>query len=195
MKRKHLFIIVMVAIPLILTLGSCAKPPEAEINEAKSAVARAESDPDVPVYAPDSLAKAIKSLSLMNKELDAKKYDSAKTLALETTQNAENAISDAAAAKKKAKSSASALLSSVKTSLEETKKALASAKKIRGIKLSFTSADSDIEAAEIFLSAAEKDFNSGSYKTSIEKGDSAKNKLMILTKQISDAVRAASKKK
>ncbi len=66
---------------LILGLFACAKPPQAEIDAAKAAVAKAAANSDVVTYAPEALAKAQDALSRMQTELTAKHYDKVKTLA------------------------------------------------------------------------------------------------------------------
>ena len=195
MKKTDCISIIIISLALIFILGSCAKPPTAEVEEAKAAVAGAESNSDVQMYAADALAKAKDSLTRMKKELDAKKYDSARTLALEATKNAGEAVSSAKTAKERIKTSTSAVLGSLKNALIETEKALTEAKKIRGIKLDFTSSDAEIDAVRKALASAEIDFNAASYKTAAEKGESAQSRLSSLTKSISDAVRSASKKK
>ena len=47
MNRNKLLHAAVVAIALAAFLGSCAKPPQAEIDAAKEAVAKAESDADL----------------------------------------------------------------------------------------------------------------------------------------------------
>lgn len=195
MNRMKWLAITIISLTLILTLGSCTKPPTAEADAARAAVEAAESNPDVPVYAANTLARAKDSLSRMESEITAKNYDSAKALALETEKTANEAVSEAKTAKERAKSSASSLLDSLKINIAETEKALASAKKTRGIKLDFAAASAEIAAVKKSADSAGNDFNSGAFKASIEKGESAQSKLSALNKLISDAVRSASKKK
>lgn len=194
MKKIKVIAIIMISLTLIISMNSCAKPPTAEVDAAKAAVASAESNPDVPMYAADALARAKDSLSKMQKELDAKIYDSAKALALETVKNANAAVADAKAAKERIKSSASSLLDSLKKGLEETEKALTSAKKTRRIKLDFAAVSAEIGTIKKAADSAVSDFNSGAFRTALEKGESVQSSLSALNKLISDAVRAASKK-
>ncbi len=129
MKTIKLLTLIIISLTLILALGSCAKPPTAEADAARASVAAAESNPDVPMYAANTLSRAKDSLSRMQNELDAKKYDSAKTLALETVKIADEAAAEAKTAKERVKSSASSVFDSLKKNIAETEKALAAAKK------------------------------------------------------------------
>jgi len=185
----------LMSVALVATLGACAQPPKAEVEAAKAAITRAESDADVPVYAADSLARAKDTFARMQKELDAKKYDSAKALAQETVQAADKAISDAKANKDRAKNSAASTLSAVKTAIGEAETALAAAKKTRGVKLDFAAAAEELEGIKKSAAAAEGDFNNGMYKQALEKAESAQSKLRDLSSRIADAVREAGKKK
>jgi len=195
MKKIKWLSIIIISLTLILALGSCAKPPTAEADAARAAVAAAESNPDVPMYAANTLARAKDSLSRMQNELDAKKYESAKTLALETVKIADEAAAEAKTAKERVKASASSVFDSLKKNIAETEKALAAAGKTRGIKLDFTAASAELAAIKKAMDAAGSDFNSGAFKTSLEKGESAQSRLTALNRLISDAVRDASKKK
>ncbi len=195
MKHMKWIAAALISVALVATLGSCAKPPKAEVEAAQAAIAKAESDADVPVYAADSLSRAKDTFARMQKELDAKKYDAAKALAQETVQAADKAIADAKANKERAKSSASSTLSAVKTAIGEAEAALAAAKKTRGVKLDFAAVAEELEAIKRSASSAEADFNNGLYKIALEKAESAQSKLRDLSSRIADAVREAGKKK
>ncbi len=195
MKRTKWLIAAIISAALVAALGSCAKPPVAEVEAAKAAVAKAESDADVPVYAADSLSRAKDSLSRMQKEYDAKKYDAAKTLAQETVQAADKAISDARSNKERVRSSASSTIAAVKAALAETEGALAGAKKNRKVKLDFAAVADELAAVKKTIAAAESDYNGGSFMAAQDKAESAQSKLRDISSRIADAVRAAGKKK
>lgn len=195
MNRKTMIFTALAAVALVVYLGSCAKPPQAEIDAAKEAVAKAESDADAPVYAAETLASAKDSLSRTLKESEAKRYDQAKALALETVQIAEKAISDGKAGKERAKTSAASTIESVKSDVADAEKALAGARKTRGVKLDFAAVASEIDAVKKNLAAAESDFNNGAYKYALEKAESAQAAIRDITGRISTAVRAVSRKK
>ena len=195
MKHGSWLTAALISVALVATLGACAKPPKAEVDAAQAAIARAESDADVPVYAADSLARAKDTFSRMRKELDAKKYDAAKALAKETVQAADKAIADAKTNKDRAKNSAASTLGAVKTAIGEAETALAAAKQTRGVKLDFAAVGEELEAIKRSATSAESDFSNGMYKPALEKAESAQSKLRDLSSRIADAVREASRKK
>jgi hypothetical protein len=121
------------ALSFALALGSCAKAPQAEVDAARSAVAAAAQNGDVPVYAPDTLKRAQDSLSTMEAELKAK--------------------------------------------------------------LDFKALASMLASAKSTVAEAKADFDSGSYGPARDKAIGAKTSLADLTRQISEGVQAATKKK
>ncbi|HCM26287.1 MAG: hypothetical protein A2Z99_00865 [Treponema sp. GWB1_62_6] len=195
MNKSKFVAIAGVALSLTLALGSCAKPPVAEMDAATAAVSRAEGDADVVAYAADSLKRAKDSLARMQGEADAKRYDAAKTLALETVQAAEKAIGDGKTGKERAKQTATDLSGTIKASLIEAENALAGARKTRGVRLDFAGIGAEITEAKNSVAAFESDFNSGNYRGAIQKGETLRSKLADIINRISEAVRAASKKK
>lgn len=184
-----------IALALSVAFGSCAKPPVAEMDAATAAVSRAESDADVVAYAADSLKRAKDSLARMQGEADAKRYDAAKTLALETVQAAEKAIADGKTGKERAKQTATDLVGAIKASLVEAENALASARRTRGVKLDFNSISTEIAEVRNATGAFESDFNAGNYRGAVQKGETLRSKLADIVNRISEAVRAASRKK
>ncbi len=180
---------------MLMVLGSCAKAPTAEMNTAAAAVAKAEGDSDTVEYAPDSLKRAKDSLSRMQAESAAKKYEAAKTLALEAVQAAEKAMADGKAGKARAKEEATSLLASVKAALLEAESALVSAKAVRGIVFDFTAAAQDMQSAQRSVATMETDLANENFKIALEKGQNARSLLGSLQNRIAEAVRAASRKK
>jgi len=195
MKRWKSAIALIVAFALTLALGSCAKPPKAELDAAVAAYARAEKDADAVAYAPDSLKRAKDLLARLQSEYAAKKYDSAKTLAAETTQAAEKAIADGKANKERMKGTAAALVETVKSAIVEAEKALAAAKKAKGVKLDFNALAAELETIKASVTQAEADFGRADYKSATEKLQAAQTRIADLTNTVAEAVRAVSKKK
>ena len=81
---------VLIPVVLIAALGACAKPPQADIDAAKAAVATASQNPDIVAYAADTLKTAQDKLAQMQTELDAKHYDKVKSLAMDAKSAAES---------------------------------------------------------------------------------------------------------
>jgi flagellin-like hook-associated protein FlgL len=179
----------------VLVLGACAKPPTAEIEAATAAVAKAEADSDAVLYAGPSVSRAKDSLARMQAAVAAKQYDDAKTLAQETIQAAEKAITDGAVAKNRARDESTALLLAVKTALAETDAALTAAAKVRGINLDVAGTDREIQAAGKVVDAMGTDVSSGKYSEALTKGQSVRSTLGTIQQRISTAVQAVSRKK
>ena len=195
MNRAKLIGFSVLALLVLIVVGSCAKAPTSEMNTAAAAVAKAEGDSDTVEYAPDSLKRAKDALSRMQAESAAKKYEAAKTLALEAVQAAEKAMADGKAGKARAKEEAAGLLSSVKAALLEAESALASAKAVRGIVFDFTVAAQDMQSAQRSVATMETDLANENFKIALEKGQNARSLLGSLQNRIAEAVRAASRKK
>lgn len=194
MKRYNLRITGILLLSLVVFF-SCAKPPTAEMEAAKAAVAKAQADTNANLYAPEALKRATDSLAKMNAEADAKRYDNAKVLAAETVKLADQAIAEGNAGLERAKDEAAGLIASGKSLVLEVTNALNGAKKVARINLNFTQVTAQFNEAKTTLAAAEKDQSSGNYKNAIEKGKAARSALSDILSTISNAVQAASKKK
>jgi hypothetical protein len=179
----------------IVFLGACAKPPTAEIEAAKAAVTRAENDPDAAAYAESSLARARDALSRAYAEMNARRYDSAKTYAEEATSAAEKAISDGRTAASRSKEEANTLLAQVKLLLAETEAALENAKEVPRVQLDFPALTDSIDNARNDISQAESANNANLPRESLEKSHSARATLGDVQVKINEGVRGASRKK
>lgn len=194
MKRSVLWGTLILAI-VALGLGACAKPPTDEVEAANLSLARAEADADVREYAPGSLSDARSLVVRMEEELDAKRFDSAKSLALEATDAARKAIDDGANAKARARSEAISQISSAKASLEEVQQSLRAAKRVNGVSLDFDAVDGDVAVAAQTISAAENDLSASGFKAADSKAQSARSMLSGISQRISEAVQKATRRK
>jgi uncharacterized lipoprotein NlpE involved in copper resistance len=183
------------AVLLILGLFACAKPPQAEIDAAKAAVAKAAANSDIVAYAPGALARAQDALSRMQTELTAKHYDKVKTLALEASAAAEKALTEAVANKDKVKADADALIAAMKKKLLEVEKTINAAKKIRNTKLDFAALAKALAGAKTSLAEAGTDFTNGSFMNAWNKASAVQTTLADGEKTVADAVQAATKRK
>jgi len=180
---------------LILGLFACAKPPQAEIDAAKAAVAKAAANSDVVTYAPELLARAQDALSRMQAELTAKKYDKVKTLALEASAAAEKAITDAVTNKEKVKADAAALIAAMKRAIPEAEKTIAAAKRIPRTGLDFAALARAIARARSSLTAAEADQANGNFMAALNKASDVQTALADGERTVATAVQAATKRK
>ena len=180
---------------LIFGLFACAKPPQAEIDAAKAAVAKAAANSDVVTYAPEALARAQDALSKMQTELTAKHYDKVKTIALEASAAAEKALADATANKEKVKADAAALIAAMKKKLTEAEKTITAAKRIPRTGLDFTALAKALTGAKTSLTEADADYANGNFMAAWNKATAVQTTIADREKTVADAVQAATKKK
>ena len=191
---KYLKVLIPVVL-VLLALGACAKPPQADIDAARAAVASAAKNDDVMAYAPDTLKSAQDKLAQMETELGAKHYDKVKTLALDAQATAGSASNDAAKNKEKAQADASTLVDAMKKALPDAEAKIATAKRVRGIKLDFKALGQQLTDAKAAVADAEKDLVAGSFASALQKATAIQAQLNDAEKVASDAVQAASTKK
>jgi hypothetical protein len=185
----------IVPLLLVCALFACAKPPQADIDAARAAVATAEKNADVVAYAPDTLKSAQDKLAQMNTELGAKHYDKVKTLALDAKTTAEAAVNDAARNKEKAQADARSLIDALKKALPAAEKKVAGARNVRGIKLDFDALGKQLTNAKAAVADADKDFASGNFAAALRKAIAVQGQLNEGEKAVGDAVQAASARK
>jgi hypothetical protein len=194
--KNSRFIAVMGIMAVLSVLwGGCAKPPEAEMDAAESAVIRAENDSDAINFAGSSLTRAREALSRMREEAASKRYDAAKNYAAEALEAANKAISDGRAASARAREEAAALLATVRDSLEETGQAIDSAKTVENIELDFNEVDQDYDTALRTTDQAEVSLAGSKYQDSMEKSRTARGILGDISSRIAGAAVATSRKK
>jgi hypothetical protein len=176
-------------------LGGCAKPPTAEIEAAETAVTRAENDPDAAAYAESTLARARNALSRAHTEVNAKRYDSAKSYAAEAVSLAEKAVTDGRAAAQRSREEAAALIVSLKASLAETQTAFDRAKQIANTGLDFDALGRDLDAARRLIEQAEIAAAGNSTREALELGRSARAALGDIDARLASGVWTVTRKK
>jgi hypothetical protein len=186
---------VFLPIVLALLVGACAKPPQADIDAARTAVADAAKNADIVAYAPDTLKSAQDKLAQMETELTAKHYDKVKALAQDAKATAGTAASDAAKGKEKAQADATALIAALKQALPEASKKLADARRVRGIKLDFAGLTKQLSDAQAAVADADKDLTDGNFDMALQKAAAVQAQLSDGEKAIADAIQATGNKK
>jgi hypothetical protein len=186
---------VLIPVVLVLALGACAKPPQADIDAARAAVATAARSADVVAYAPDTLKSAQDKLAQMETELSAKHYDKVKTLAVDAKATADSAANDAAKNKEKAQADASTLIDALKKALPEAQSKMAQAQGVRGIKLDFAALRQQLVGAKAAIADADKDLAAGSFASALQKATAVQAQLNDGEKAVADAVQAATNRK
>jgi len=186
---------IMVPVLLVLALFACAKPPQADIDAARAAVAAAAKNPDIVAYAPDTLKSAQDKLAQMDTEIAAKHYDKVKTLALDAKATAEATLNDAARNKEKAQADARTLIDALNKALPDAQKKAAAARNVRGIKLDFGALARQLAEAKAAVADADKDYAAGNFADALRKALAVQNQLNDGEKALSDAVQAAAARK
>jgi hypothetical protein len=186
---------VFLPIVLALVVGACAKPPQADIDAARAAVAAAGKNADVVAYAPDTLKAAQDKLAQMETELTAKHYDKVKALALDAKATAGTAANDAARGKEKAQADATALIAALKQALPDAAKKIAAARRVRGIKLDFAALNRQLGEAQVAVADADKDLADGNFASALQKAVAVQAQLSDGEKTIADAIQAAGRGK
>lgn len=190
MKNKFIFTFCI----FLFLLAGCAKPPVAEMENAKEAVFRAENDADAVLYAGSALAQARDALNRMQVEVDSKRYDSAKTFAIEAADAANRAIADGKTGAKRVKDEADVFLSSLRQSIEETAKNINNARNSR-LALDFNALNSDLTKARDTTDQAEVAQVMGRYQEALDKGRDVRSILGGINERLTNAATASSAKK
>jgi len=183
MKMKYIFIVSLI---LAVVLG-CAQPPLEEMQNARDAVFKAESDANAATYAAGSLARAQAALKRMNTEADNKRYDAAKTNATEAIQAAEKAIADGRVGAQRAKEEAASLVAGLRPEIEETARNVNGARYSQ-LNLDFNALDGQVKNAYDAADLAEADQMDGKYKDAIDRARGVRSDLAIINHTVANAV-------
>ena len=190
MKKLHLILPVV----LIMILAACATPPTEEMNRAKDAVTRAESDANAVAYAPTALTLARDALTRMQNESDAKRYEAAKNFAEEAIRNAERAIAEGRSGAGRAKEEAESLINSLPPQLAETSNSLNAAKEVQGIQLDFAVLQADLESAYRTYDDARQSLQVQNYTDAIMHGQTVRSVLAGINGRLTGGAVVASRK-
>ncbi len=157
----------MVALSLIF---ACAKPPTQEIANAEKALADAKTK-EADVYVQDVFTKAQDEVKKAGELVAAKKYDEAKTAAMEAVKMAQQAAAQVDQNKQKMKEELEAMLPDVQKALDETKTLAATAIKKKAV-ASKDELQSAIGKIELDLTAIKEQLQAGKIR---QAGDLAKS--------------------
>jgi hypothetical protein len=197
MKLRKVWIIGIIGLVALIgtvVITACAKPPTEEMEAARTAVARAENDPDVALYAVSTLARAREALSSMEAEALAKRYESARNYAAEAVSNAEKAITSARSAMTRAREDAANAMNALSNAITETDTAVTQGKSSK-LALDWNQIDRDFEDAQTIAGEAEAAEANNRYRNVVELANTARTTLSAITSQISGASLAQTRKK
>ena len=172
---------------ILALVAGCAKPPLAEMESAREAVFRAENDANAAQFAASSLARARDALRLMESEADSKRYDAAKTHAMEAIAASEKAIADGQTASVRARDEAASLVSGLRPEIEDTSRNVNGARYSQ-LDLDYDELDSGISKAYDVTDSAENDQAQGRYQDAIDKAMEVRSDLSGINQRVSGAV-------
>ena len=167
---KHLRVPFLLAVAF--ALAACAKPPQADIDAARTAIQTAAENIDVLTYAPDSLHAAQEKMDALNSELAvqqkktpvSRSYDAVKSLAEEVVAATKQATADAATNKQQVAKDATSLIEKISTDIPDFEAKVWTAKRVRGIRLDAISPLALVaDQARLALDDARKDLDSGAF--------------------------------
>jgi hypothetical protein len=189
-----------IAVLLIAATG-CAKPPEAEIQAVSTAIQGAQSA-EAAEYAPESLAAAESAKRDLDAELKVQEekfslfrsYDKAKELAAAAKTAADKAAADAAEGKNQARDEATALLSEVRTAIEETKTLLDKAPRGKGSQADIAAMKSDLAGIETSLAEVDSAMTEERYLQAKAKAAAAKQNIEQIKNEILQAMEAVKRR-
>ena len=151
---------------------SCAQPPQAIIEAARTAVNAAAKNADIVTYAPESLRAAQDDLAAMDAEADrqarrfalSRDFKALETLAANASDAAQLAQSNALESKARVEQDAATLADQVGGAIHDFETRLWSARRLRGVQQSVIDGLSDLgNDSRASLDDARGDLASGSY--------------------------------
>jgi hypothetical protein len=196
MRRPALYVLLVAA----LVLASCAQPPQAEIDAAKTALDVAERSADVVTYAPDTLRAAQEKMASLDAEIAAqarrsalsRNYDAAKTLAEAALALGHDAVDTAATTKAQVARDAESLSEEITAAIPGVERRVWAARGVRRINLSIINEIQSVpNSARATLADAQKDIASGAYATAKAKLLAVRDQLTSCEETITEQTRIA----
>ena len=191
---KRIFFTISVFFVIGLIFISCATPPTDEMNKAHDAVTQAENDVDAVRYAGNVLIRARETLTKMQEEVNAKRYDTAKNFAAEAINLAEKAIADGRNAAARARNEAQSLHSSLVTPMAETASVLEAAKEVDDLEIDVDVLSEEMDGALLAYEEAGQDIEDENFEESLMKSQQVRSTLADINGVITEAAVELSRK-
>ena len=180
-----------------LVSAACAKEPTEALNAASSALAAAKTA-EAADYAPAALAAAETASAALQAELKAqgekyaltRSYTKAGELAVAAKAAADAAAAEAVTGKEQMKTEATTLVAGVRSAVEATKQALATAPKGKGSAADLEAMKSDVAGVETALADMDAAIANGNYKDAKVKAEAAKATLDKIVADVQAAIDA-----
>jgi len=187
-----------ITLPLVLVFAvmmtACGRPPQAEMDMARADVMRAENTPNAVTYAANTLSLARTALVRMEEEAGARRFDAARTLAMEASALAERAISEGSAAAFLAREEAAALVSGLGAPIQDATNALNAARQAGTVSLDFDVLSWDLDWVRRNYNDARQSLEDNDYQTAIAHGQNARALLADVNARINDAAQLLARK-
>ena len=192
MKKHNLLLAALFVFGLIM--AACARPPIQHMNMAHDAVIRAESDADAVNYASGLLVRARDTLTRMQNEADARRFEAATNFADEAISLAERAIVEGRAGAVRARDEAATLINNLTAPLAETTNALNAARHADHLNLDFGALSEDLYSARQNYDDARRSYANNNYIDAIAYGHNARSLLLEINADLNQAAQLALRK-
>jgi hypothetical protein len=175
MHKRTLWLTALVLVTAVVAMGGCAKPPEAEIEAARQALASADTA-EAQTWAPEAYQEAQAAMDAVQTEVNAqaekfaltRSYDEAKRLVAEAQAKAEAAQQAAIEGKEAARNAAQAALETGRATLEQASTLLTEVegckRRPKGFETDVAALRATLEGLQAQHAEAQAAFDSGDYK-------------------------------
>ena len=200
MKVRTTVKLLVAVLALSVFMLGCAKQPEQEINNAKTALDSAIQE-GAEKYAKeeakllnDDLTAALEEVKMQDEKF-FKNYDKAKEMLAGVQAKAESLKAEIPARKEKAKNDAQAALDAAKTAIADTNALLAKAPRGKGTRADIEALKADAAGLEESIKEVETLMTSEEYVAAADKANSIKDKASEVASQITAALEKVKGKK
>ena len=176
-------VVCMFALSLVF---ACAKPPTQEIANAEKAIADAKAK-EADLYAQDVFTKAQDEMKKAGEMVTAKKYDEAKTAAMEAAKMAQQSVSLIDQNKQKMKEELEAMLPDVQKAIDEVKTLAATAIKKKAV-ASKDELQSAIGKLELDMTAVKEQLQAGKIRQASDLAKSLTEQANAQKQSLTDAM-------
>jgi hypothetical protein len=183
MKAKLIYIILIF---IVLFIG-CARPPTEEMERAREAVFRAESDVNAAQYASGILTRARDAIRRMDEDANSRRFDSARILAAEAIAAADRAIAEGRTGAESARMESASILSGLRAEIEETSRNISSARYAQMV-LDYDALDRAILNAHAGADQAESAQAAGRFQDALDRARSVRADLIHINQLVAAAV-------
>jgi len=181
--KMGLIVVCMCALSLIF---ACAKPPTKEIADAEKAIADAKTK-EADLYVQDVFTKAQDEMKKAGEMVTAKKFDEAKTAAMEAAKMAQQSVTLIEQNKQKMKEELEAMLSDVQKALDEVKTLTATAIKKKAV-ASKDELQSAIGKLELDMTAVKEQLQAGKIRQASDLAKSLAEQANAQKQTLTDAM-------